>query len=42
MPAFGEQLSDEEIRAVIEFMRTWWSLEERAFQEQVTANDPFP
>lgn len=42
MPAFGDRLSDEEIRAVIEFMRTWWGPEERAFQEEVTRNDPFP
>jgi mono/diheme cytochrome c family protein len=42
MPAFGADLSDEEVRAVIEFMRTWWGPEERAFQEEVTLNDPFP
>jgi cytochrome c5 len=42
MPAFGDELSDEEIRAVIEFMRTWWGPDERRFQEEVTRNDPFP
>jgi mono/diheme cytochrome c family protein len=42
MPAFGDQLGEEEIRAVIEFMRTWWGPDERAFQEEVTNNDPFP
>lgn len=42
MPAFGGQLDDREIRAVIEFMRSWWGPEERAFQQEVTTGDPFP
>lgn len=42
MPAFGEQLDDRDIRAVIEFMRSWWGPQERAFQEEVTGRDPFP
>lgn len=42
MPAFGAELDDEEIRAVIEFMRTWWGPDERGYQEEVTRNDPFP
>lgn len=42
MPAFGDNLDDREIRAVIEFLRGWWGPRERAFQETVTGNDPFP
>ncbi len=36
MPAFGEQLSDAEIAAVREYIKTWWGAEERGFQWQVT------
>lgn len=42
MPRFGIRLTDEQIRAVIEFMRTWWGPDERAFQQEVTKSDPFP
>lgn len=36
MPAFGDVLSDGEIRAVLEYIKTFWGEEERAFQERVT------
>jgi mono/diheme cytochrome c family protein len=36
MPTFGGTLSDEEILAILEYIRTWWGPEERAFQWQVT------
>jgi mono/diheme cytochrome c family protein len=36
MPAFGQQLTDQEILAILEFVKTWWGPEERAFQWQVT------
>ena len=36
MPAFGDKLSDEEILAIIDYMKSWWGPEERAFQWQVT------
>lgn len=36
MPPFGDALSDEEILAIIEFMKSWWGPDERAFQWQVT------
>lgn len=36
MSAFGNKLSDEEILTIIEFMKSWWGSEERAFQWQVT------
>ncbi len=41
MPAFGGTLSDEEIVAVIEYLRAWWRPQDRLFQEQVSRNDPF-
>ncbi|MEX2549166.1 MAG: cytochrome c [Nitriliruptoraceae bacterium] len=36
MPAFGEQLSDEEIRSILSHLETWWEPDQRAHQEQVT------
>jgi mono/diheme cytochrome c family protein len=36
MPTFGDKLSDEEILAIIDYMKSWWGPEERAFQWQVT------
>jgi len=36
MPAFGEQLSDDEISAVLEYIKTFWGEEERAFQWRIT------
>ena len=42
MPAFGEQLSDAEIRAVITYLKDFWGEEEQTFQTQVSAGDPFP
>lgn len=36
MPAFGDQLTDEEILAILEYLKTWWGPVERAFQWQVT------
>jgi mono/diheme cytochrome c family protein len=36
MPTFGDELSDEEIMAIIAYMKSWWGPEARAFQWQVT------
>ena len=36
MPKFGSQLSDEEISAVIEFIKSTWGERERAFQWEVS------
>lgn len=36
MPAFGEQLSDDEISAVLEYIKTFWGDEERAVQWRIT------
>jgi len=42
MPAFGDGLSDAEIRAVIEHLKTWWGEEERAYQRDRSREDPYP
>jgi mono/diheme cytochrome c family protein len=36
MPGFGDQLTDEQIVGVVEFIKTWWGPEERAFQLEMT------
>jgi mono/diheme cytochrome c family protein len=36
MPTFGDQLTDDEVRAILEYIKSWWGPEERAFQWQVT------
>ena len=38
MPAFGDILTDAEIRAVLAYIRSTWPERERAFQAEVTAN----
>ncbi|MCL4294259.1 MAG: c-type cytochrome [Anaerolineae bacterium] len=42
MPAFGDKLSDTQIRAVIAYFKSLWSEESRQFQWQVTQQQPFP
>ncbi len=42
MPPFGEVLSPEEIRAVITYLKTWWTPEQRQFQWEESQRDPFP
>lgn len=39
MPAFEGVLTDEEIRAVLAFIKSTWPDRQRAFQADVTAND---
>ena len=36
MPAFGEQLSEEEIEAVIFYIRTFWTEEQRQRQQAIS------
>jgi len=36
MPAFGSQLSSDEISAVLAYIKTWWGAEERGYQWQIT------
>ncbi|MSQ41863.1 MAG: cytochrome c [Dehalococcoidia bacterium] len=42
MPAWGDRLSPEEIRAVVTFLKSLWGAEERAFHGEVSRQDPFP
>src|SRR5690606_27484702 len=37
MPAFGEKLSPEEINAVLAYIKTLWTAEQRAQQREFTA-----
>lgn len=39
MPAFGDVLSDEEIVAVLAFIKSTWPERERGFQAEVTRSD---
>lgn len=36
MPAFGDRLTDAEIRSIIAYIETWWEPDQREFQQQVT------
>lgn len=42
MSAWGDRLTDEEIRAVITYLKTLWGERERTLQAEVSAADPFP
>ncbi|HEX9924591.1 MAG TPA: cytochrome c [Anaerolineae bacterium] len=42
MPAFGDKLSDAEIRAVITYFKSLWTEESRMYQWEVTQQQPFP
>lgn len=42
MPAFGDRLSGEEIRAVIAYLKTLWDTEKRTYQAEASKNDPLP
>ena len=42
MPAFGNRLSDQEIRAVIAYFRSLWSPEHREYQWEQTVDDFLP
>lgn len=37
MPAYGEQLDEAEIEAVMAFIKTWWDDEQRRVQADVTS-----
>jgi mono/diheme cytochrome c family protein len=36
MPPFGDRLTEDEIRAVLAHIKTWWTDQQRQFQSQVT------
>ncbi|MEX0864196.1 MAG: cytochrome c [Acidimicrobiia bacterium] len=40
MPAFGDRLTEDEIEAILEFFKDNWGPDERAYQQQVTEQDP--
>jgi len=42
MPAFRETLSPDETRAVITYLKTLWTDEQRRFQWEESRNQPFP
>ena len=42
MPAFGQTLSPKEIRAVIDYLKTLWTPEQRRFQLKESRREPFP
>jgi len=42
MPAFGDALSAEQIRAVITYLKTLWTSEQRGYQSEESRNQPFP
>ena len=39
MPAFSDQLSDDEVRSVLGYLKTLWGPSERAFQARVTEQE---
>jgi mono/diheme cytochrome c family protein len=42
MPAFEGKLQDDEVNAVISYLKTLWGPGERGFQAEVSKADPFP
>ncbi len=38
MPGFGTTMTDDEIMGVYAYIKTWWTAEQRAYQEQITAD----
>lgn len=36
MPPFGDKLSEQDIRAILTFMKTWWTEDQLESQQQVT------
>ncbi len=42
MPAFGDTLNDEEIQAVITYLKILWDPEQRDAQAAGSVQDPFP
>jgi mono/diheme cytochrome c family protein len=36
MPAFKEILTDQDIEAILAFIKTWWTEDQRRYQAQVT------
>ncbi|MEX2324029.1 MAG: cytochrome c [Acidimicrobiia bacterium] len=39
MPAFGDRLTDEDIEAILEFIKRSWGPQEKAYQSQITEQE---
>ena len=37
MPPFKDNLTEEDVRAILAYIKTWWTEEQREYQRQVTA-----
>ena len=37
MPAFKDKLTEEDVKAILAYIETWWTPEQRQFQATVTA-----
>lgn len=42
MPAFGDQLEEDEIRALVEYFKSLWTEENRRYQQEETRKDIAP
>ena len=42
MPAFGGTLSDAQVRATLEYIKTLWGPAERKSQSELSLRDPYP
>ncbi len=38
MPAFKDKLSEEEVKAILAYIKTWWTEDQREWQKNATAN----
>lgn len=39
MPAFGDRLTDEDIEAILEFIKSSWGTQEKVYQNEITEQD---
>lgn len=42
MPAFGQTLQPADIRAILDYLKTLWTPQQRAFQREESRKAPFP
>ena len=42
MPSFKERLKPEEIRLVVDYLKTLWTPQQRAFQREESRSGPYP
>ncbi len=42
MPAFGQTLTPQQIRDVVQYLKTLWTPQQRAFQQEESRKAPFP